>query len=357
MRVFGALRNMGDGRGLSPVSYYRVGLPLKALDEYTKHEAKAYDQLTLYNMFNLAVRNGKSPESALGDFDIYCISRLYHDWGADDFVEAIHEKGGITVFDTDDDLTEEYRDLDGRGDEFIRQLGRVDLVTVSTPYLAERLGRYARRKPVVLPNHVDFGWFRESSLMAERRFDGLTIGVIGTATHYDDWKCLERPFARLAEKYDVTILVAGTEIDYLEDHEMVSGVPYRYYPQLMRQFDIVCCTLDPEDRFNWSKSGIKSLEAMSSARRDKNGKVVGAVPVCTDMALYRRIVNDGHNGFLVDNDDWYEVLSRLIEDERTRNRVAYQGHRWVRDNRDIRCGYRMWKRAYLDALEAHHGTS
>lgn len=357
MKIFGSLRTMGEDKGISPVSYYRIGLPLQALAEYTKHEVRAYDQVALYKMFSLAVANGKSPEEALESFDVYAISRLYHDQGAEDFVRAIHEKGGIVVFDTDDDLTEEHRALDGRGDEFINQLGRVDLVTVSTPYLSEKLEKYAGHKPVVLPNHVDFGWFVENSLLAERRFDNLTIGVLGTVTHYKDWLCLEDAFRRISEKYDdVTILTAGFEPDYLEEHENLSGVPYQYYPQLMRQFDIVCCALDPEDGFNLSKSAIKALEAMSSARRLPNGKMAGAVAMCTDMTLYRRVVNDGHNGFLVDNDDWYEKLAWLIEDERTRNQVAYRGHRWVRDNRDIRCGYRKWKRAYLNALEGHHGT-
>jgi glycosyltransferase involved in cell wall biosynthesis len=209
----------------------------------------------------------------------------------------------------------------------------------------------------VLPNHVDFGWFGQQSLLAERQVEGLTIGVLGTRTHYFDWIYLEEVFGRISREYDdVTILCAGFQPDYLEDYRCLSGVPYRYYPQLMRQFDIVCCALDPDDVFNLSKSSIKALESMASARRLSSGKIGGAVAVCTDMTLYRRTVNHMHNGLLVDNEDWYEALKMLIEDERTRNRIAYVGHRWVEKNRDIKQGYRLWKNAYLRLLEEHNGT-
>jgi len=355
VRALGFIRYLGEF-GVSPVSYYRVGLPLRALDEFTKHEAVTYDQIGLYNMFSMALQEGIDPGETITGYDIYVISRLYRDDGADEYVEDVHSRGGLVVFDTDDDLTEEHRHLDGKGEEFSNMVGRADLVTVSTPYLRDRMGKYTDRRPIVLPNHVDFGWFARSSLLREKQHPGLNIGVIGTKTHYNDWLFLEEPFARIAEEYDVNILTAGFEPDYLAEYTHIEGVPYKAYPQLMREFDVVCCALDPEDEFNKSKSSIKALESMSAARRLSNGKVGGAVPVCTDMTLYRRTVNDGHNGLLVDNDDWYEALKMLVEDERTRNRIAYRGHRWVRDNRDIRKGYRLWKRAYLDLLEEHNGN-
>jgi glycosyltransferase involved in cell wall biosynthesis len=355
MKIVGFIRSMGKEQGISPVSYYRTALPLKALDIYTKHSARSYDQFEMASMFQLALEEGKDPDEPVRGHDVYVLSRLYREDGADDFVGAVHEEGGLLVFDTDDDLTEEYRDLDGRGWEFIEQLKRVDLVTVSTPYLAKRMAKYTDHKPVVLPNHVDFDWFSQTSLLAKRRFDDVTVGVIGTQTHAGDWVFLKDAFRRLNDMDGVTVLSAGFQPDYMEGYEHLSGVPYKYYPQLMRQFDIVCCALDPDDGFNLSKSSVKALESMASARRLPNGKIGGAVAVCTDMTLYRRTVNHMHNGLLVDNGDWYEALKMLVEDVRMRTQIAYRGHRWVRGNRDIKSGYRMWKRAYLNLLEGHYG--
>lgn len=352
MKVLGFTR-VNEGMGLSGVSYYRVALPLEALDELTGHQAVTYDQIMLENMFRLALDNGKNPDMVLEGHDIYVLGRLYHDDHADEFIDGIRNQGGLVVLDTDDDLTEKHRHLDSRGIEFINQIKRVDLVTVSTPYLARRISKYVDYKPPILPNHLNVRWFSQASLEHKRKYDGLTLGVIGTPTHYNDWLFLEGVFERLSKKYDVTILVAGYQPDYLEQYEHLPPVPYINYPGLMREFDIVCCALDPDDGFNKSKSGIKALEAMAAARSSKK---IGAVPVCTDMPVYRRVVNHGHNGLLVDNDDWYEALEMLIRDKRTRNRLAYRGHKWVRDNRDIKQGYRLWKRAYSDLLEGHYGT-
>jgi glycosyltransferase involved in cell wall biosynthesis len=91
---------------------------------------------------------------------------------------------------------------------------------------------------------------------------------------------------------------------------------------------------------------------MSSARRLSNGKIGGAVAVCTDMPVYRRTVNHMHNGMLINNSEWYDALKELIENESLRNQLAYRGHRWARDNRDISRGYRFWKRAYSNLLRS-----
>lgn len=349
MRVLGFLRHLGE-YGLSPISYYRVGLPLQALRELAGHQADALNQLGLYNRFYHTIQEGKDLSEALEGYDIYVLGRLYREGGTEEYINQVHERGAKVVFDTDDDLSEEFRDIDGKGQAFIRALGLADLVTVSTPYLAKRLAVYTKREPVVLPNHIDTGWFGKLSLVKEKDHSGLNIGVIGTTTHYRDWQCLADPLTRIAEEYEhVNIIAAGFQPDYLEGIYL-KPVPYAEYPGMVRELDIICCALDPGDEFNMSKSAIKALEAMSAAR-SVNGGIGGAVAVCTDMPVYRRVVDHMHNGLLVDNGDWYEALSMLVENEQTRNRIACCGHRWVRDNRDIRHGYRMWERAYLDLLE------
>lgn len=354
MRVLGFVRAFDSG-SVFPPSYYRVQLPLAALNKRTQHEAVAYDQFGIRNMFLLARQHGLDPDSVLDGYDVYVTSRLFRDEGADEAMDALRESGGKVVFDTDDDLSEQYRHLEGRGDEFVNQMHRVDLITVSTPYLAERVEELAGRDAVVLPNHLDCEWFTKASMNTEKKSSKLTLGVVGTKTHLEDWRCLEDAFKRLSEEYDIEVLVAGFQPSYLKAYTYLKAVPYEAYPGLMRQFDIVCCALDPDDPFNLSKSGIKALEAMSAAR-SVNGRVGGAVPVCTDMPVYRRVVNHRHNGLLVDNDGWYEALKQLIENNRMRRQLAHVSHKWVHANRDIKHGYRLWKRAYVDLLEGRNGN-
>jgi glycosyltransferase involved in cell wall biosynthesis len=279
---------------------------------------------------------------------LWVISRLYRSKGLDDFVSAVKESGAVMIFDTDDDLTDDFREL-GRGDEFKETIRRFDYVTVSTSFLADRMAKYLDRRPYVLPNHVDFEWFAKVSRTAMRLVEGFTIGLVGTASHHGDWIFPVEAMRKIAEEHEeVTLVIAGFFPEYLEDLpnvKKISPVPYRNYPGVIRQFDVVCCALDPDDVFNKSKSAIKALEAMA-AYRPVSGKPGGAVPVCTDMKVYRRAVNHGHNGLLVDNEGWYDALKELVTNRPLARKLAHQGHRWVKQNRNIDSGWKRWESTY-----------
>ena len=341
--VIAFIRN-SEVTGISAINYYRAVAPLSYLNQEPDFDIKILGQSEIRSLMERGLDH-----QLLGS-DLYLTSRLFAgSAGRPEFIGAIHESGGKVIFDTDDDLTDEYRDL-GRGEDFKGIIGDVDYVTVSTPYLADRMSAYANNPPVALYNHVDAGWFSEVSLQAPRLVDGLTIGMIGTASHYDDWHFPLEALHRIADEYPgVTIVSAGYTPDYLRGLSNLvelSPVPYVKYPNMMRQFDIVCCSLDPSDKFNLSKSGIKALEAMSAARMFSNKKVGGAVPVCTNTPVYRRVVNNRNSGLLVDNDQWYEALLSLVENRAFRERLAVTGHRWVGKHRDIATGYKAWGQAY-----------
>ena len=95
-------------------------------------------------------------------------------------------------------------------------------------------------------------------------------------------------------------------------------------------------------------SAVKALEAMASKRMTKNG-AVGAVAVCTDMPVYSQVVKNGKNGLLVDNNRWYEALKSLIANDSRRLDLAKKGHKWVKKNKDIRRGYKLWESALSQA--------
>ena len=332
--------------GLSPVHYYRAVLPLQHLNKRKDIQATT---ITTETMFQ-AIKTGTTKR--FENHDIYLLSRLHLQKGFKEFADFIHSWGGKVVYDTDDDLTDQHRHL-GAGDDVSITASAADHVTVSTSYLARRMESVIGYMPTVLPNHIDFQGFANISLGAKRIDPGLTIGFIGTKTHYEDWKYPVKALRQLAEKYpDIRLGVAGYIPDYLRDLPnsiAMEPVPYKLYPRMMRQFDVVCCSLDPDDEFNRCKSAIKAIEAMSAARPLPNGKFGGAVPVCTDMPVYRRAVNKS-NGLLVDNDSWYDALEMLIEDKATRYKLQVQGHKWTRKNRDIAQGYKRWHRVYKQLL-------
>lgn len=343
--------------GISAINYYRAWSPLTTLGKQDRRfKTRVLDQTILKKVVTAGMGN-----TLLGH-SLYVVSRLFAGrTGRKEFIQAIRDHGGSVIFDTDDDLTDEYRDL-GRGEDFVGILQDTDAVTVSTPHLAKRLALHAGRKPWVLPNHVDVDWFAQSSMAASRKTDNVTVGFIGTASHYHDWQYPVKALRQLAKKYSNVILVAaGYTPDYLVDLPNLvelKPVPYILYPSLMRQFDIVCCALDASDEFNKSKSAIKALEAMAAARPlNGRGAIGGAVPVCTKMPVYRRAVQHRHNGLLVDNDEWYDALEMLVRKTKLRHGLAMTGHKWVRKNRDIATGYKLWADAYLDIMGRCNGNN
>jgi len=331
--------------GMSPVCYYRAHLPIMSLD------AKCRD---IDGQSISAEDMGKALAAGIADRlkgkDIYLLPRLHKENGFIPFIEYVHEWGGKVIFDTDDDLTDDHRRL-GSGEDFKFTAKHSDYVTVSTAYLAKRMEPIIGYRPTVLPNQIYVPWFSKCSMEATRKKPNFTVGFVGTSTHYEDWKYPVEALRKLAAKHpDIILGVAGYIPDYLKDlpsSMAFQPVPYQAYPRLLRQFDVICCSLSPDDEFNKCKSAVKALESMSAARVLSNGKIGGAVPVCTDMPVYRRAVQNRNNGLLVSNEDWYDALELLVRDKREYNRLSVRGLKWVTKNRNMdTAGWKKWARVY-----------
>jgi len=288
-------------------------------------------------------------------YDLYVLQRLLiPSEGAKGFIGTLRDTGAKVVFETDDDISDDYREL-GYKPWVEATIGQCDAITVSTKHLGEVMARY--KKPVyMLPNYLHTEWFGQVSLAAERVFDSLVIGLVGTRSHWGDWQLVLDALKIVKRKHpEVTIAVGGYRPPYLEDGieglKFFAPVPFEAYPALMRQFDILLCPLEADDKFNWSKSGIGALEPMAAAR-PINGKMGGAVPICSgDLPVYRRVVNNRHNGLLVKDGDWAAAIIQLVEDAPLRQRLAINGLRWVRKHRDIKLAGPRWGAAYRKILE------
>jgi glycosyltransferase involved in cell wall biosynthesis len=350
IRMLAVARTIPRLGGVSPVCYYRAALPVDIVGR--KHRDIEAQVISSDDMRRAVVAN--VTDSLYEGKDLYVLPRLHHREGFDDFKEYIHSWGGQIVFDTDDDLTDDHRRI-GTGGDFKYTAQHADHVTVSTPYLAKRLEPIIGYKPKVLANHIHFPWFSKTSLGARRINTSFTLGFVGTSTHYEDWKYPVDALRKLAKRYpDICLGVAGYCPDYLRDLPnaiLMEPVPYENYPRLIRQFDVVCCSLDADDEFNKSKSAIKAIESMTAGRVLSNGKIGGAVAVCTDMPVYRRVVSNRNNGLLVSNDDWYDALEHLVRERAFYNNLSGQGHKWARKNRDMTTtGWKKWARFYTSLV-------
>jgi glycosyltransferase involved in cell wall biosynthesis len=283
-------------------------------------------------------------DEELGGRDIYTMCRMYND-GYEAFIDTIHNMGGQFVFDSDDDLTEDYKLVSGRGDEFKRVLYAADYVTCSTPTVAEHFNRYTQREPVVLRNCIDVDWMQEVASKGKRIVEGTTIGFSGSPTHWGDWYIPAVPWARIGRELDVTLVTHGEVPRYLkfagEKAELLQlgGVPFSIYPVLVKQFDIMLCSVDSRDQFNSGKSAVKALECMA----------LGVVPICSRFRPYMELKEAGAPVIIVEEetrDAWYKEMWKIIDNECLRHKLSTMGPRWVKKNRDISIGYKQWADFY-----------
>lgn len=332
MKVMGFVRDT-DSKKMGPIQYYRTFLPLREV-------AKADNDIGCAIM-------GKEEAARNPDvtgFDVYTMCRMYH-ISCEEFLDQIHAQGAPLVLDSDDDLTEDYKLVSGRGAEFKKVLGMVDYVTVSTPALADHFAQYTRLPPTVLRNCVDVDWLVETAARAKRLTGELTIGFIGSPTHWGDWRLPSIPLAHIVRDFDVRPVLCGNTIPRYLHHVgkeiiVLSQVPFMAYPVVLKQFDIVLCAVDSGDKFNAGKSALKALECMA----------LGIIPICSRFQPYVELFEAGAPVVLVAEDShegWYAAMRTMILDTVMREQLSRVGPTWVREHRDMATtGYKPWDRFY-----------
>lgn len=345
MNVLGYIRD-SDPSKIDAVHYYRIIAPLRAVH---RHDNGITTVVGSFADFMEAT------EEEIGHQDVYTLCRSMGFADASDvaeYVDEIHRRGGLVVLDSDDDLTETYKMVSGRGDAFKEALGLVDYATVATPPLAELLGQYTKAPPVVLRNCVDAEWMQKVAGDGRRLVEGLTLGFSGSPTHWGDWYLPAVPFARIGKDYpDVTLVLHGQCPRYLgfADQQAtllkLGGVPFSMYPILLSQFDIVLCAVDSRDEFNDGKSAIKAIECMA----------LGIVPICSRFKPYMELEEAGAPVVIVPEDTrdaWYETMRVLVQPDGYREALSAAGPEWVAENRDmVNSGYKQWESFFRSVVE------
>lgn len=334
MNILGFLRAEGL-EDIDAVQYYRCFLPLRKLDNLENVTAKVLTEPEA-----AIVRD----EAVVGR-DLYVMSRMYGP-NMQPLLDLVHNNGGLLVFDCDDDLTEDYRLVSGRGEAFKQTLGMVDHVTTTSFPLMVRLSEWTKEPPVVLPNYIDCDWWEQIVSGTRRALPGYVIGFSGTRTHWGDWYKAAPAMARIARDFcDVVApLVQGSPPDYVQYIERIGTmpqVPYMGYPMHLAQFDVVLCAVDPMDRFNAGKSAIKPIEAMTA----------GALPICSRFDPYVDLMVEENAPIVVVEEEsvegWYEAIRKTIVDREWADTLRATGRSWVRKHYDISVGVEKWMNAYL----------
>ena len=262
-------------------------------------------------------------------------------------VKLLNSVGLATVFETDDDYTNEFRHtIDGDANTIMNE---VTAITVSTPHLRAQCAKHTKTPIYLLQNCIDLRFWNEQAVRTPRVVDGLTIGIVGTTTHYADWKLAKDALYQIGENYpDVNFVIGGFFPDYLQDLPRLTrleSVPYQEYPSLVRQVDIGLCPLVPDDNFNKSKSGIKAMEYWTA----------GAAVVASDCSVYNRVVDADRGALVSTTAEWYGAIKALIENPALRAEQVANGQKWIRCNRNMEHNSMFWWDVYAEVYQKYGG--
>lgn len=325
MNVFGLMNNH-----LTGCEYYRVMQPLQALRSLGHNTAYMTAEKALKEM----ARTNSPPWLPA---DIILVNRLMTPKELIPDILALFD--GMRrmnpalriIYDSDDDLTNRHLEVHPENMDF-PDLRVFDRITVTTPYLREVMKRFNPRVTVI-PNFIQVENFMNQMRLTAS--DRVTIGLSGSSWHRGDWQAVIQPLNRILMEFGdkVQVFVSGFEpvglLNYITPIDLKMGddvaLPFVQYPAVWAQCDIAVIPLDPNNRFNFSKSWIKAGECSASARMVDETHVGGVVPIAvSNPPIYNSFIHHTHNGLLVshhDPDSWYRAIKRLIVDEKLRKQM------------------------------------
>lgn len=212
-------------------------------------------------------------------------------------------------------------------------IGKSDLVTVSTPYLMDRLSAFVRAPMVLVPNYVDTARFTP---FQHRDIEVPTVGWVGSTAHRSgDIETIAGWLRPMAERGEVNLYHGGNHLASPSfatklgiDPELVRTkpmTPAAEYPSLMdMDIGVIPLSMIP---FNEAKSDIKGLEYASA----------GIPFVAQATGSYKALHADYGIGLVADKPaNWIKQIKKLF-DYNTRTQLAEQGLESVK-SRDIKHG-------------------
>ncbi len=182
----------------------------------------------------------------------------------------------------------------------------------------------------------------------------IIIGWTGTPMHYDNMELLVPALIRLAaERFPIRLFLLGGGPNIPQLFEDIPGLALTSLPFLptdnlwseprkiatyIQQFDIGVYPLQKTE-WNRGKDLHKAKEYMAC----------GVASVVSNWGENPLLIKNGVEGLLVDDDEWYDALKKLVVDTAYRAELAERGHEWV----VRKCSFRAHVPRMLELMKHH----
>lgn len=250
--------------------------------------------------------------------------------------ELILKKTGKGYFvDYDDAIFHSY---DLSKNKFIRKFlaDKIDIVMKNSKcvfagngYLAKRAQNAGADKIIILPTVIDVDKYRQIDNKDATRF---TLGWIGSPTTFKYIENLFPVFYQLKEKYpEFYVNIIGAKPQE-EVKDFIHFIPWTEEGEVfeINKFDLGIMPLHMTP-WELGKCSYKLIQYMGC------GVAVLASPVGMNV----EVVTDGLNGFLVEDDNWFDFIEKYILDEKLSINQGQNGRNLIDSKYNIQANLQM----------------
>lgn len=297
---------------------YRTYNVMEAMENNSKYFVTCFLVSELYSIYKL-----------LSKIDLIILQRAKWSFELESFIRIVKEKKIPIVYDMDDLIYHtkyvpkylnsigDYRDF--TVDSFFALSKRYELIASSSDGFIATTNDLKQHlecdfnKPVwLMPNFLNKEQEEESRkicLLKEKNYkrDKFVIGYFsGSNSHQRDLEIVESAIIKLMDKYpDIYLKIVGymslsKEFEKLKKDGRIlidKFVPFQELQYKIGEVDLNIIPLQNHE-FNHCKSELKYFEA----------SIVDVVSCATDNNVYHNIIEDGKDGFLCTEMDWYDKI-------------------------------------------------
>jgi len=286
-------------------------------------------------------------------------------------------QGAKVIYEADDAVIDAYgkerKNLMQIGDAWknatIETVNLCDAVIVTNRFLKANFERFTRKDmPIhVVPNYMDFDWYKDADWDIKRNTDEVRIGWFGSRGHFEDLRMVLPALEEVLIKYpQARFIYCGyggmssekrmTEIGWGEDvfreiprhrREFNIAVEHTMWPDKHRALDLDI-GLAPliDDEFNHCKTNIKWQEYAALKT-----PVVASPTVYAEHPILEGVtsINHGYTGMIANNhEEWVRWLSMLIEDKKFRKKMGKAAYAKIKSDWNLEKRWKNWLNLMLE---------
>lgn len=261
-------------------------------------------------------------------YDIVFLYRDAHMLGTTFFEKSLKKKKCKVVLDFDDSIWLNDVSQGNQNLAFLKRPSKIkkiikysDLVITGNSYLHD----YARRfnnNVCIVPTTLDTDYYKP---LPKEKDSKICIGWTGSSTTLKHFAHAIPFLTKLQSMYgDKLTFRVISDVPFYSELPGLENIPWKKESEVrdLNYVDIGIMPL-PDDDWAKGKCGFKGLQYMA----------LEIPAVMSPVGVNTKIVDDGANGFLADNEnEWIEKLSKLIESDELRKRLGSAGRQTVIDH-------------------------